>query len=469
MRPSWRRLVIMVFYVFCLWILFHMFLLYWKQRRGPPIDVSFSGPKSILKQYSTVRVQSLYFPKPLVWRDSARFKDKIWKIWTDEMKESKTVLSAGHFIGFQGQFAHLSPVLIDGSMVQGRLGGEEIMSVLNQPEHKEFLEFRTGFFQIPCDEPPSYSFQLGNRNHLNTYMKSLSCTKAFHTATSQLAGNKTVFIVTRYEYVNIYHSMTDFYNAFLNMAFLGLNPDNVIVLLADAHPKGGLDEVWSTLFHNYSRVGELRDQRHLVEDMVWVQLSYLSPLINHKINAIPAIEEFRQFFLDRYRILNINRPLNCSELRVTFIWRRDYLAHPRNPSGHVVRKIKNEAELVAEVRHEIPNARVFGTQIDLLSMRQQLQMAADCDILIGMHGAGLTHTLFLPKHAGLVELYPTYWSEGNVHFKKIAHWRHLHYKRWVNHNPRLELANHYTKIPPGVVSSMVRQILHSMHCTDHEH
>ena len=27
--------------------------------------------------------------------------------------------------------------------------------------------------------------------------------------------------------------------------------------------------------------------------------------------------------------------LNCDKLSILFIWRRDYLAHPRNPSGKI--------------------------------------------------------------------------------------------------------------------------------------
>jgi len=76
---------------------------------------------------------------------------------------------------------------------------------------------------------------------------------------------------------------------------------------------------------------------------------------------------------------------DCAALRlsVLFIWRHDYVAHPRNPRGTVSRKIANEDELVERVSAVLPQARVRGVQIDLYTMDQQLRLIVDADILIG--------------------------------------------------------------------------------------
>lgn len=44
----------------------------------------------------------------------------------------------------------------------------------------------------------------------------------------------------------------------------------------------------------------------------------------------------------------------------------------------------------------------------------QLEITRNTDVFIGMHGAGLTHLLFLPKWATLFELY--------VHFYSVSIW-----------------------------------------------
>ena len=102
--------------------------------------------------------------------------------------------------------------------------------------------------------------------------------------------------------------------------------------------------------------------------------------------------------------------------------------------------------------------------MDLLSMRDQLNLVVRTDILVGMHGAGLSHALFLPSHAGVIEFYPTYYGTINVHFMKFAQWRKLHYLQWVNRDARLEKNWETTQIPPEVLLAHMHQMLQMMGC-----
>ena len=128
--------------------------------------------------------------------------------------------------------------------------------------------------------------------------------------------------------------------------------------------------------------------------------------------------------------------------------RRDYLAHPRNPTGFVSRKIANEAKLLRYVQKHHPTFHVQGMQIDQYDMRIQLKHIVGTDILIGMHGAGLTHAAFLPRHAGLIELAPNYATSNGEHFMAIARWRRLVYESWQNDDSELEEENESTTVPP---------------------
>ncbi|KAJ8304656.1 hypothetical protein KUTeg_018239 [Tegillarca granosa] len=75
-----------------------------------------------------------------------------------------------------------------------------------------------------------------------------------------------------------------------------------------------------------------------------------------------------------------------------------------------------------------------------------------------MHGAGLTHAIFLPKHAGVIELFPKYRSVSNAHFKAISRWRGLHYIVWQNLLRENEIAGEFTKIPERILIKLVSKM-----------
>ena len=84
---------------------------------------------------------------------------------------------------------------------------------------------------------------------------------------------------------------------------------------------------------------------------------------------------------------------------------------------------------------------------------------------LGVHGAGLTHSMFLPKHASLIELYPKYAPLSNTHFRQIAKWRGLYYQSWKNDNSRYEIGSTYSTIfKPAVIDNMVVEAVKYMKC-----
>ena len=55
---------------------------------------------------------------------------------------------------------------------------------------------------------------------------------------------------------------------------------------------------------------------------------------------------------------------------------------------------------------------------------QQIQLAASCDVLIGMHGNGLSHALWMPPNRHVVELY---WNDS------FFHWDYATLAQLLNH------------------------------------
>ena len=359
------------------------------------------------------------------------------------------------FVGFNHLFAKLHNVTVDPRKGQGRKGGEQISEVFNQAEEDEYFKLHEGYFSMDCQTKIGYSFKA--KDHLYKWLNVLDINTK---SRGKYIQNRWTIAVMRYEYANLYHTMTDYYNAYLMTVKFNLDPAETDILFIDGHPEGALDQTWETLFGNITRAGQLQEPV-LYKNLVWNILGYYSPLNAHHKPDIPLIEPFRHFFMSRHDILK-EKILSCDRLTVLFLWRRDYLAHPRNPSGLVSRKIKNEDALISGVKDLLPGHDVRGIQIDKLTMKLQLQLISETDILIGMHGAGLSFTLFLPPHAGLIELYPTYWPTANRHFRAMAQWRHLHYSVWANKQHNRELPNKYTKVDEEAVVQLVHEMHHKL-------
>ena len=68
-------------------------------------------------------------------------------------------------------------------------------------------------------------------------------------------------------------------------------------------------------------------------------------------------------------------------------------------------------------------ARVSVREVDFSRLRFEDQVAVDAtsDVLVGPHGAGLTHNVFMPRRAQLVELFVD-GSSANRHFHNLATW-----------------------------------------------
>jgi len=103
--------------------------------------------------------------------------------------------------------------------------------------------------------------------------------------------------------------------------------------------------------------------------------------------------------LSSYDVDGSAHRLDCSAISLLLISRRDYVTHPRNPHAVVRRKIANELQLEAALRMRNPHFRIRSAQLERLSMSQQLRLVASTDIVVAMHGAGLTHALFMPDRS----------------------------------------------------------------------
>ncbi|XP_005097848.1 beta-1,2-xylosyltransferase RCN11 isoform X2 [Aplysia californica] len=372
----------------------------------------------------------------------------------EEYAKSMQCLADDNAALFSGMFAAFRNAVIDPSLgTSKRKGGELMDEVWDQKESDEYFHLSSGYFKIPCRRKPKMYFK--NKDHLVQWANSLEC--YFDNPPTDITIRDFTLAIQRYEYVNLYHTMTDFYNAFVLMLLFGVRPSKMNILFVDTHPKGHLDTVWSTLFGKIIRAGHL-NKPVLFHSLGWGMLGYFSPLNEHSRKAVPYLEEFREFFLTQHNV-STSHQLDCKKVNVLFIWRRDYVAHPRNKQGSVVRKFANEEEMLEQTQKTLGGtANVQGFQLDLMSMKDQLEVVSKCDILVGMHGAGLSHTLFLPPTSGVLELKPQYSPSSLLHFEAMARWRQLPFSLWHNTESSNEQKEHRTYIPPLDLDEEVKKI-----------
>lgn len=353
------------------------------------------------------------------------------------------------------QIVSLSNVTMYPQLAHGKVGGEDIEDVINQKEDNERFVLDQGYFFVNTNEEFEVYETLSH--DLETFYSALNTKHTTLENSGQQSRPDMVSVITiRYEYSNFYHTTMNWYDIFLIMVLLKIPPYHIEVIWLDGHPMSKLDEPWKTLFGEPVRAGRLTSPNRY-DKMIWNGFGARSHVNIHKAEFLPFVEAFRHFVLSRFDVKD-DHVINCAELRITVIWRRNYVAHPRNPSGHVNRKIWNEEDVWKALKLADTSAIVNGVQLDRLDFYGQLQLISKTDLLVGMHGAGLSHILYLPPTSGVIELFPTSVSAGNAHFRSMAKWRRLRYMLWKNRDEKLEKDNHSTEIPLDLLKDMVRKM-----------
>ena len=360
---------------------------------------------------------------------------------------------------YNDKFASLKEVVLDISKRENAnsrpKGGERLKDVLGQSEADEFFEYSKGFWKVRCvsnDVPDDVQFP---------WFLYLETTSDANGDWNEI-DKETMFTiaVTRQDYVNLHNFVRQMYNAFLLMMIFKKQPKEVAVLFLDGHPAGMLDKPWYDIFSKVMRAGTFA-RPVLYKNLVWGFKESDGGLTDLEAEHVPYIEEFRSFFLQEFQVHN-SSALDCNTVVITVILRRDKLFHPRNEKGVVGRKILNEDEIIEDLLKAFPNACVQAVLMDSLPIGNQLEIISSTDILIGMHGAGMTHTVFLPQHAAVLELFPKdfkFRRPWYICYEKIAQWRGLKYVSWENFDRGIEMPYGYTILPRDQILDKVTGLM----------
>ncbi|XP_061185499.1 EGF domain-specific O-linked N-acetylglucosamine transferase-like [Saccostrea echinata] len=264
-----------------------------------------------------------------------------------------------------------------------------------------------------------------------------------------LSSQRIGFLASRHDVNNLYHTMTLIYNIVVAKILLHVTHNITVVIFVDTHQeKTILQELWETLFQEVVHIKKATATLHF-GTLIMVNSGYDGYLSHFQLPRLPFISEFTQFVANKFRICN-NKKLNCSSINILIILRQD----GRNEDGSVKvteRKFYNERKLLSEIKKSLPAHRVRGVRLESFPIRTQFSFISQTDFLVGMHGAGMTYALFLPEHAGVLELFNANRDTGNLNYRTISKWRKLFYRAWQNYRVEDEFPNFETRFHARII------------------
>ena len=343
-------------------------------------------------------------------------------------------------------------------------GGEKLHLVLGQSVNAEFYSYGSDFWVKQC---PTESENIHMPTDFywkdNIQFKSRKLNEPIIDSKDYYHISNFVIGIRRQDYANLHNWVRNVYNTFLVMIHFHIQPEHMTILFLDGHPFTTLDFGWETIFNKPVRVGHLEKPVYF-EHFIWGFQENKGLITDFKGQKTSHLEDFRSFVLKQFNLSDA-KSLDCLKLKITLIVRRSAINHPRNKAAKTGRKIFNEVEIISTLQQVFPTASVQPVLMDALPLRSQLEISSSTDLWIGMHGAGMSHVTFLPRHAGVIELFQKGFKTGRpwfVCFQSIAKWRGMSYDSWENTDPNLDLPEDFTIVPIDVIANKAKAVVANM-------
>lgn len=211
---------------------------------------------------------------------------------------------------------------------------------------------------------------------------------------------------------NIWHSLLEIFSVSLTLDVLQMSqlpdsqpffttPDmlNTQVVLLDDHADGPFFDLWSIFAKRPIRRLKDLPPNTSFENIILPLAGGSNPLWqdNPTREGAPCVHSallrtFSHRVMDHYEI-PVQQPRQ-GDITVTFIDRVE------------TRVLLNHTEYLEDVKSSFPNITIQEVDFARISFKEQLNILQQTDILVGVHGAGLTHTMFLPPRSTVVEILP---------------------------------------------------------------
>ncbi|XP_072438618.1 EGF domain-specific O-linked N-acetylglucosamine transferase isoform X1 [Chiloscyllium punctatum] len=286
---------------------------------------------------------------------------------------------------------------------EGEIGGHcklDRKALLAEGEHKSPLQ--------------SWFAELQSYSQLNFELKDENC---------DLIIEKPSYFMKLDAGVNMYHHFCDFVNLYISQHINNSFDTDVNIIMWDTSSYGYGDlfsDTWKVFTdHNIIHLKTFDFKKVCFKEVVFSLLPRMRYGLFYNTPLVPGcfstgmFRAFSQHVLFRLNITQ-ERP-QIGKIRVTLLVRSTQY-----------RRILNQDELVKALK----TVTVFDVRVvDYKDIRflEQLKITHNSDIFISIHGAGLTHLLFLPDWAVVFELYN---CEDERCYFDLARLRGVNYMTW---------------------------------------
>lgn len=364
-------------------------------------------------------------------------------------------------------------------------GGEALEAVIGRSEDEEMPRYEAGAFQIG-GEAEYADGRAVDEGFLDKYLPmgqvqdhtmralvdSIRVVEPGKLECSEWIEDPTV-LVTRFEYANLFHTVTDWYSAYVSSRVTNL-PGRPHLVFVDGHCKTQLEETWAAVFSSIRYAKNFSGPvcfRHAILSPLGYETALFKGLTEHiscqgtSANILlgnpderktSRLSEFGEMLRAAFGILDLPKKPSSGH-NVLFVRREDYLAHPRH-NGRVQSRLSNEQEVFDAIKkwavnHTKCKVNIINGLFAHMSMKEQLHAIHEASVVIGAHGAGLTHLVAATPDTIVLEIISSLYRRP--HFSLISQWKGLEYHA-------INLAGSYAR-PPMVIDEL-SSIVSSLKC-----
>lgn len=253
----------------------------------------------------------------------------------------------------------------------------------------------------------------------------------------ELSPGKTILLISRnQDSPNIFHGLSEVINVLSLLYFFNLKPENIQILFLESMKlqNDPFFDIYSNVISKGGKPLYIRNikQKYHISSAIHVPINWDSPvfidlkipkgypeckyptqtynIFNNLINKYLSIPIFKDSFISDNTIFYYPKSViknfqlnNTFNKTITIQWRKIW------PKGRKFQKriLGNGPELADKLSSILPkNYLIRLVDTSSLSIAEQISIMRKTDYLIGVHGAGLSLSIFMPPNTILNEILP---------------------------------------------------------------